>query len=218
MAYAPDLSRLLQPGFSYPDKHGATVTITPLPIGPSVCPTGRIVGCDPLVNRDADPFLVAVEPGTYQLTAWVAVFVLDGAEVQRRNAALELRISEEATAAWEMATTRVESDVDGLGDDGFFGYSVDAGCGTLADHGALRPLVEDEYGELVDELLLDEMDWEAPIKGIANAVTDEATGANVAVVGSGWGDGAYPTFIGRDEAGAVTCYVTDFLVIADPVE
>ena len=43
-------------------------------------------------------------------------------------------------------------------------------------------------------------------------MTDEESGANVAVLGSGWGDGVYPTFILRDEHGEVTGFVTDFLL------
>jgi uncharacterized protein DUF4241 len=29
---------------------------------------------------------------------------------------------------------------------------------------------------------------------------------------SGWGDGAYPTWIGRDENGEVVCFLTDMLL------
>jgi hypothetical protein len=29
---------------------------------------------------------------------------------------------------------------------------------------------------------------------------------------SGWGDGSYPTWIGRDENGEVLCFVTDMLL------
>jgi Protein of unknown function (DUF4241) len=30
---------------------------------------------------------------------------------------------------------------------------------------------------------------------------------------SGWGDGSYPTWIGRDDAGNVVCFVSDMLVL-----
>jgi hypothetical protein len=30
---------------------------------------------------------------------------------------------------------------------------------------------------------------------------------------AGWGDGAYPTWVGRDARGDVTCFVTDFFVV-----
>jgi hypothetical protein len=44
-------------------------------------------------------------------------------------------------------------------------------------------------------------------------VTDTATGANVATVATGWGDGVYPTFIGYTTGGQIACYVTDFMVM-----
>ena len=49
------------------------------------------------------PFTVAVPAGTYPLYAWVAVLWRDGAEQQRRVAALHLAISGELPARYEMA-------------------------------------------------------------------------------------------------------------------
>ncbi|WP_431903084.1 DUF4241 domain-containing protein [Amycolatopsis thermoflava] len=34
-------------------------------------------------------------------------------------------------------------------------------------------------------------------------------------VPSGWGDGSYPTWIGRTAGGAIACFVADFLVLRD---
>jgi hypothetical protein len=44
-------------------------------------------------------------------------------------------------------------------------------------------------------------------------VVVKETGANVFVVGSGWGDGAYATYVGRTDDGRVTSFVTDFRVV-----
>ncbi|PRY56814.1 DUF4241 domain-containing protein [Glycomyces artemisiae] len=216
MAYAPDFAVLLTPGavFDAGWNDGTTGGIVPMEIGSAVLPTGRIVGCDPLVFPENAPYLVAVEPGSYPLIAWVAVFSREGKETDRRNAALELRVSGAPTVVWEMALTSADADVAGLSEDGFFGYGVDAGCGALADEAAVRPLKDWDFERTEDELI-GEMDWEGPVTGLAAAVTDPATGANVVLVGSGFGDGAYPTFIGRDADGAVTRFVTDFLVLPD---
>jgi hypothetical protein len=54
---------------------------------------------------------------------------------------------------------------------------------------------------------------EEPVPGLFDRVIDERTGGNLIMVESGWGDGYYPTFIGRTESGEVACFVTDFLVV-----
>jgi hypothetical protein len=211
MVYTPDFAQLLTPGATFDAGWERQAVIEPIELDKAVLPTGRIVGCDPLVNPGSSPYLVTVAPGTYPLIAWVAVIGKDGTENDRRVAALELRIGDAPVTAWEMAVSSPDSNVEELGDDGYFGYPVDAGCGTLADEAALRPLDEWDYDQ-TEDVFINEMDWEGPVPGRAAAVTDPVTGANVVLVGSGWGDGSYPTFIGRDADGAVVRLVTDFLV------
>ncbi|MCC3763329.1 DUF4241 domain-containing protein [Glycomyces sp. TRM65418] len=211
MAYTPDFKQLLQAGATFTTGWGGEGVIEPVELDKTVLPTGRVVGCDPLVDPESLPYLVTVEPGAYPLIAWVAVLSKDGKETDRRVAALELRIGDAPAVAWEMAVANPDLNVEELDSDGYFGYPVDAGCGTLADEAALRPLGEWDY-DRTEEVLIDEADWEGPVPGLASAVTDPTTGANVVLVGSGWGDGSYPTFIGRDADGAVVRFVTDFLV------
>ena len=102
-------------------------------------PTGRVVGCDPLVCPEAEPFTVTVPPGRHPARAWVAVVLREDAEVDRRVAALELVVSDEPTIRWEPAVAG-DQDVATLGADDYFGYGVDAGVGTLADPTALAVL------------------------------------------------------------------------------
>lgn len=44
-------------------------------------------------------------------------------------------------------------------------------------------------------------------------VTGDATGANVTVISSGWGDGAYPAFTGYTASDAVAAFATGFMVV-----
>ncbi|MEU6078707.1 DUF4241 domain-containing protein [Micromonospora sp. NPDC047074] len=66
---------------------------------------------------------------------------------------------------------------------------------------------------MVDEVFIQAQVRAAP--AAVDAITDEATGANVIIVCSGWGDGIYPTFIGYAADGGLTSFVTDFLVVPD---
>ena len=212
MPYAPDLNRLLTAGAKYADEtHEYAIELHPA--GDIAFPTGSVVGCDPLTSAGfASPFTVSVTAGTYPLRLWVAVLYRDGAEEQRRVAAMQLVINDAPVARWEMALVDGQ-DLAGLDDESFFGYGVDAGVGTLADRAALDALAEWDF-ERIEETYIPAQYPLAPVPGgILSAVTDDATGANVTVINSGWGDGAYPTFIGYTASGEVGAFVTDFMVV-----
>lgn len=212
MPYTPDLGRLLTAGAHFVDEHGEYV-IEAHPVDDIVLPTGRVVGCDPLVYPDAEPFTVTVAPGRYPARAWVAVVLRDGAEADRRVAALELVVSVEPAARWEMALAG-DQDLATLDADGWFGYGVDSGTGTLADPTALAEL-ESWNHEQVEDIFVPARPPDGPVPNLITAVLHEASGANVVAVSSGWGDGCYGTWIGRTAGGEVASFVTDFMVVPD---
>jgi Protein of unknown function (DUF4241) len=41
---------------------------------------------------------------------------------------------------------------------------------------------------------------------------DPATGANYIIFNTGYGDGHYPVWVGRDAGGVVACFVMDMLI------
>ncbi|MCG5462746.1 DUF4241 domain-containing protein [Micromonospora sp. MED01] len=212
MPYTPDLDRLLTPGARYTDQHGGYL-IEVHPAGDVVLPTGQVVGCDPLVCPEGEPFTVTVPPGRYAARAWVAVVLRENAEVDRRVAAFQLVVSDEPTISWEPAVAG-DQDVATLGADDYFGYGVDAGTGTLADPTALSVLEGWDYDRVEDVFIPDELP-SSPVPGLITAVLDEASGANVVTVTTGWGDGCYGTWIGRTADGRITSFVTDFMVVPE---
>jgi len=209
MPYVPDLELVLTAGYRV-EHDGIAYVVEPCELGPVVLPTGKVVGCDPLVPQ-ATPFVDVVAPGRYRLRASVAVLSKDGLESQRRIAALHLVVADEPVADWTMALLPGQ-DVAALGDDDFFGYGVDAGTGTLADQVAIEALSQWDY-EQIEEAFIPAQIPADPIEAVIAAVVDERTAANVYVVGSGWGDGVYATYVGRTEDGRITGFVTDFRVI-----
>ena len=211
MSYFPDLDLLLNAGARYADEH-AVYVIEQHPLDDVVLPTGQVVGCDPLVNADAAlPFTVVVPAGRYPLRAWVAVLYQHGTEWQRRVAALQLAVRDDPVVRWEPALVAGQ-DVSALGEDPYFGYPVDAGTGTLADLVAIRALATWSY-QRTEDVYIPAQFPETPVPGAIGAVTDEPSGANVVTVGSGWGDGVYPTFAGYAASGDVATFVTDFMVL-----
>jgi hypothetical protein len=179
-----------------------------VPLGDVVLPTGRLVGCDPLVaTGSVEPFTVTVAPGRYPLRSWVAVAQVDGVEVGRRPAALQLTIREGPVFRWEPALLPGQ-EAAALGADEVFVHSVDTGLSTLADEAALTGLAGWDYARVEAAFVPARAGTAA---GALGAVTDLPTGANVTAVSVS--NGTYPTFVGyTNTEGEVACLVTTFLI------
>lgn len=50
---------------------------------------------------------------------------------------------------------------------------------------------------------------------VAAPMSDLESGTNLIAYRSGWGDGSYPTWIGRDADGHVICFLADMLLLPD---
>lgn len=205
----PDLDAVLTAGYSV-ECDGISYVVEPFDLGPLVLPTGHVVACDPLVPHTM-AFVDSVMPGRYELRAWVAVLHRNGAEWQRRITALQLVISDEPAVSWAMALLPGQ-DVSALDADGYFGYGVDAGTGTLVDRAAMEALSRWDYDRIEETFIPAQIRLD-PIEAVIVATVDEPTGANVFVVGSGWGDGSYATYTGWTTEGNISSFVTDFRVL-----
>ncbi|MFG2091839.1 MULTISPECIES: DUF4241 domain-containing protein [unclassified Spirillospora] len=213
MPYTPDLDTLLVDGHRQSRKKTEFI-IESRALAPAVLPTGRIVAADGYPTSDDEPFAATIPPGTHPMYAWVAVLCERGKEVDRRNAALELRVSEAPTVSWEMAVTEDESIGDLEAEDDYVGFEVDSGRATIADAASCEALGRWDFSR-VETVYIPRPLPQKPVPGYVTAVVDPASGANLPVVGSGWGDGAYPVFIGRDTEGGITRFVADFMLLSD---
>jgi hypothetical protein len=106
-----------------------------------------VVGCGPFSIFEGT-VEAAAPPGTSPLRAWVAI--VEGGDVKRqqRVAAPQLVIADEPTKRWELALTE-DQDLESLV-DGFYGYPVDSGTGTLADLVAVQALSTWGLDRIVD--------------------------------------------------------------------
>ncbi|GGL96833.1 hypothetical protein GCM10010129_45760 [Streptomyces fumigatiscleroticus] len=219
MAMLPrDYTWLFTPGSTFTYESGDTGVIHVADGGALDLPTGQVVACDPFVylgTGDIEPFTVTVEPGRYRVEAAVATLTRPGeapsGHPHLRVAAARLVVRDEPTAAWELAL-RPGQDPAGLGEDEFYGYGVDAGTGCFYDAAAEKsfPGTQEEEGPLWDAF--ESSDWSPG----PYLVTSPGTGHTLAAFTSGWGDGCYPTWIGRSATGEVTCFLTDFFVAPEP--
>lgn len=213
-----DYAWLFTPGSTWTDEHGNRAVVHVADGGVLDLPTGRVVACDPYIHLgtgDIEPFTVAVEPGRYRVEAAMTTLTRPGeprsGRPHRRVAAARLVVRDEPTATWEPALCPGQ-DPAGLDEDEFYGYGVDAGTGCFYDASADAPFAEarEEDDDALWEAF-DDSDGLGPL-----LVTSPGTGHTLAAFSTGWGDGSYPTWIGRSAAGEVTCFLTDFFVAPEP--
>ncbi|GAB3707409.1 DUF4241 domain-containing protein [Amycolatopsis oliviviridis] len=162
-------------------------------------PSGKLVASDPaFLDADSDHFTVPAPPGEHRVELAVIRFVDEPAH--ERVAAAKLVVADAPVAAWEVALWPGQNALF-LGDGEFYGYGVDSGTGCFADAAALPEEVDDDLMEKFAEV-----DPHVDI-------TPEGAEGNIIAFATGWGDGSYPTWIGRAADGTPVCFVTDMLVL-----
>lgn len=172
-----------------------------------------------------EPFTESVPPGRYSVFE-ICLFDADlsaperyahsaetaellGTSVEQErfasSAGFVLRISEASVAAWEPAL-RPGEDPRTLRDGHFYGFGVDGGQGCFTSAEALTDMdaaMEEDYEEWVEELC-----WSDGERRVGEQ------GLDLVVYHCYFGDGAYPTWIGRDSEGRITCFLTDMLTVS----
>lgn len=186
-------------------------------VGELALPTGRLVAGDPFVlwPEDAEPFTATVEPGKYpvsvSLVSWLDREGFPDVRQGYRVAAAKLTVRDEPAYTWEPALVPGEHVVPMLGQS--FGYRVESSTGAFFDLSAapaVDRLAGDDSGGGCE--LIDALGAVGGGRGPAN-VTDHESGLNVVAFSTGWGDGVYPTWVGRNSVGDAVAFVTDFFVI-----
>ncbi|WP_344441458.1 DUF4241 domain-containing protein [Kitasatospora nipponensis] len=192
--------------------------MTALPEAALSLPSGQVAACDPFIGLgdDVDPFTAEVDPGTYLIV--LSVVELTRTELpeftDERVAAAWLQISDKPTREWTLALSDGQSLAE-LGDTEFFGYGVDAGTGCFVDAAVTVPL-GDLLGEDCGPLVTALFDAENSMVRTPAVLADPESGHCFVAFSSGWGDGHYPTWVGRSVDGAVTGFVTEFFVVPQP--
>ncbi|MFG1955640.1 DUF4241 domain-containing protein [Micromonospora sp. NPDC048830] len=196
---------LFRPGSRHLLDGGEWATARTLPAGDLHLPSGRLVAADPswLTTWEMSgiaPFTATVPPGTYPLTLALVEWPQD-----KRVAAAKLVIRDEPVAAWEMAL-RPGQDPGTLHEGEAFVVGVNVATIVLFDRVALEAMARrsEENPEFYSVA-----EAERPVE-----LQDRASGANLIAFHTGWGDGAYPVWVGRTATGAVACFVVDMAMLA----
>jgi hypothetical protein len=201
--------------------------------------TGVIV-CDPFRFRDAPrPLTAPIGPGRYAVTVYS---VGHGAPPRRTVAAAVLHLAPDAAVRWAPGLVAGQ-DPATLGAGEYFGFGVDAGVACFADAGAVTAMLAsagvvdlDAWrglpGSMADrpalarqlldaaEVTFDAYDESilAGLDGPGGSVPGfglpgDGSEDNVVVFAAGFGDGAYPVWLGYDGAGRLVDVTADFLVL-----
>ncbi|AEW99823.1 DUF4241 domain-containing protein [Streptantibioticus cattleyicolor] len=219
---APDFIGLFEPGAIHPSTDGDSLRVRVVPGVPLSLPSGRVIAMEPFLCGFDDAEKLAfderVAPGTYPVVlVMVDVVGEDGKVTDTRVAAARLEIRDEPVVSWELAL-RPGQDAAGLSDDEYFGYPVDGGTGCFVDAQTFEAIGEEEdfADRVVSAMWEDDAGAPGPKRTpdpVTLAVEDD--GHAVVVFSTGWGDGVYPTWIGRTADGDVACFLTDFDALFD---
>ena len=171
---------------------------------------GRVIACDPSEAYDDEPFVQTVPPGEYPI--YLSILNMGG---DQRVAFASLQIRSDPITVYEVAITKsTPDDLTRIDGENVFGYPVDSGTGCFASTESYSELLAfaKEMNDLGQELLnifeenyVDTWSWFVGPLGNGKS--------NIAMFSAGWGDGRYPTVIGRNQAGEIVAIVTDFGLI-----
>lgn len=204
------IGELFRPGVRVTDGYHPEMTVVePRRIGTLRVPSGQLAVSGPDIDHGEGPHMrVPVPPGEYVLEEAQARHTYHcewaGSDVTRTDAtAVRVLVSESPAATWEMAR-RPDDDPRLLRENEIFGFDTDGATGCFADAGAWEPLLAlFEKGLIQGEPDLDPDVYEDISDSMYLLRTrDQASGGELAAFAT-TGDGTYPVWVGRSEAGEV---------------
>ncbi|MGW2202079.1 DUF4241 domain-containing protein [Streptomyces sp. NPDC001774] len=204
------IGELFRPGVRVTDGYHPEMTVVePRRIGTLRVPSGLLAVSGPDVDHEDGPHItVPVPPGEYVLEEAQASHTYhcewERSEVTRTDTmAVRLLVSDARAATWEMAL-RPGDDIRLFIENQISGFDTDGATGCFADAGAWEPLIA-----LFDKgLIQGDPDLDPDVyEDISDSMyllrtRDRASGGELAAFAT-TGDGTYPVWIGRCEAGEV---------------
>jgi hypothetical protein len=167
--------------------------------------TPSIVVRDPFIIGPAARVELDIAEGSYPVTAVIARF-----PAEERVAAMYISFSSAAATTWQYARGR---------DDEALVYGVDTGTASFMDLDASDDLTAEmqksgeeavtlPHGAAMDANSRDHWSW-------TTFEPNKFSESNAVAISSGFGDGVFSVFVGRDDSDGVACVLTDFRVLGD---
>ncbi|WP_288460253.1 DUF4241 domain-containing protein [uncultured Chryseobacterium sp.] len=190
-------------------------------IGNVSLPSGKIVVRDPLVdlNGNQSPYFIQAPKGNFPVT----IAVVKSEEWGDRYAVVKVEFTKEKPIVYREALVGIE-ELEGVTEDDYFGFGVDAGLGCITDKEVL-PFVD----KFVDETDLDNFYddyfaalFEQSYKDHPKNQRDAGdwinwkvpnTNYHIPMFASGFGDGTYPVYFAYDNNDSICGLYIQFIDI-----
>ncbi len=199
LAYPQIFEGSFKPGTTI-KQQGAEITFDVVRVGNLKVSSGKIIATDPVVLSDAIAFKENFPIGEFPVE--LAMANIKSNDDDRRVAFVRLRLSDHAVEKWEFALLPGQSQID-LKSPDVYGYGVDAGLGLFVDQDAKKNL----------DAILDK-NWENIFsEKFEDYVNYNFQNQNAIFFSTGYGDGYYSTYIGKDSSGKICQLLTDFAIV-----
>lgn len=184
-----------------------SISFYPVDIGQINIESGKVIACDPIVMRDAEPFVQTFPTGRFPVQLAIAKVNDD-----ERVAFSRILFSDMPVVRWEFALQEGQKPMP-IGEESFYGYGVDGGIGLFIDKNANKAWSElsKNNEQLYEQVFIEEMDKHSHSSWLY--VLHEFGGHNFASFSTGYGDGTYGTYVGYDEMGNICRLLTDFSLV-----
>ncbi|WP_293938203.1 DUF4241 domain-containing protein [Sphingobacterium sp. UBA5996] len=180
-------------------QFGTEITFDKIAVGNLKVSSGQIIATDPVTLGDAIAFSENFSLGEFPVELAMANI---NANKDRRVAFSRVKFSDEPIRKWEFALLPKQTPIP-LKSKEIYGYGVDAGLGLFVDQAAKNSL----------DTLLDE-NWNNMFsEKFEHYLNYSFQNQNAAFFSTGFGDGFYATYIGRDSSGKICQLLTDFNIV-----
>lgn len=190
-------------------------------IGDVSLPSGKVVVRDPLVflNSKQKPYFIETPKGNFPVT----ISVVKSEDWGDRYAAVKVKFTNEKPVLYQEALIGNEN-LDGVKEDDFFGFHVDAGLGSIADAEALPELdkfiadlnvdniYDDYFAELFAQSYKEDPNNQRDAGDWINWTIPNTT-FQIPMFASGFGDGSYPVYFAYDANGGICGLYIQFIDI-----
>jgi hypothetical protein len=172
-------------------------------------PSGELVACDPFYPEHTQPFTLQLPRGAFSVVLSVAHKSTD-----QRIAYATVRFRQSVPITWGPLTVRRPNVFCKLKAGTIFGYGVDSDSGCFID-GAAAPIFDEASRQRPDFFDTMEAEMQKSHRHTCSWLDMKFGQGNLIAFSSGYGDGVYATFAGRDSDGEVSVVVTDFAVVPE---